>query len=93
MRADLEDSFERYLAPSLVHPPFRPATPPQTNDLIDLDEKSSATPDFFVADENEPNHLELLTCGGVADLDPPLSEEGGNADENPDDAEGVELPW
>jgi len=73
-REDFADAFERYLSPS---PLSQSATPLQTNDISDLKEKSSATPDFFVADENEPNALKSNTCSGVADRDPPVGEEEG----------------
>jgi 5S rRNA maturation endonuclease (ribonuclease M5) len=71
-REDFADAFERYLSPS---PLFQSATPLQTNDISDLKEKSSATPDFFVANENEPNALKSNACSGVADRDPPVGEE------------------
>jgi hypothetical protein len=70
-REDFADAFERYLSPS---PLSQSATPLQTNDISDLKEKSSATPDFFVANENEPNALKSNACSGVADLDPPVGE-------------------
>jgi 5S rRNA maturation endonuclease (ribonuclease M5) len=72
-RDDFADAFERYLSPS---PLSQSATPLQTNDISDLKEKSSATPDFFVADENEPTALKSNACSGVADRDPPVGEEG-----------------
>jgi hypothetical protein len=71
-REDFADAFERYLSPS---PLSQSATPLQTNDISDLKEKSSATPDFFVANENEPNALKSNACSGVADRDPPVGEE------------------
>jgi hypothetical protein len=73
-RDDFADAFERYLSPS---PPVQSATALQANDVSDLQEKSSATPDFIVADENVPNALKSNGCSGVADRDP---SDGGEED-------------
>jgi hypothetical protein len=72
-RDDFADAFERYLSAS-PPPPSQSATPLQSNDINDLKEKSSATPDFSVADENEPNPLKFNDCSGVADRDPPAGD-------------------
>ena len=73
---DFADAFERYL--SYASPPHQSqsATPLQPNEISNLKEKSSATPDFFVADENEPNALKSNVCSGVADGDPAAQGEG-----------------
>jgi Protein of unknown function (DUF3631) len=78
-RDDFADAFERYLSPS---PLSQSATPLQTNDISDLKEKSSATPDFFVADENAPSALKSNACSGVADRAPP-NRRGGGSDLRP----------
>jgi putative DNA primase/helicase len=71
-RDDFADAFERYLSPP---PPSQSATPLQRNDINGLKEKSSATPDSSVADENDPNPLKFNACSGVADPDPPSGDE------------------
>ena len=46
------DAFERYLSSASPPHQSQSATPLQPNEISNLKEKSSATPDFFVADEN-----------------------------------------
>ena len=75
-REDFADAFERYLSSASPPHQSQSATPLQPNEISNLKEKSSATPDFFVADENEPNALKSNVCSGVADGDPAARGEG-----------------
>jgi hypothetical protein len=50
--------------------PFQSATPLQVNAVNELASNLTATPGFFVANENEPNALKSNACSGVADRNP-----------------------
>jgi hypothetical protein len=83
-REDFLDSWERYSPSSSPEGGSPSATVRQVNDINDLDEKSSATPDFLVADKNGPNPLKTNNCSTVADKTTPSGEiEGAEATEEP----------
>ena len=73
-RDDFADAFERYLSSVSTIPPVQVATTLHANDLSDLDKKTSATSDFAVADDVDPNPLKPNVCSGVADQSPLLGE-------------------
>ena len=61
-RADFEDDFNCYLPPISDKTPFQSATPLQVNAVNKLASNLTATPGFFVANENEPNASKSNCC-------------------------------
>jgi hypothetical protein len=82
-RADFEDDFACYLPRISGKTPLQSATPLQVNDVNSLASKLSATPDFSVADRNEPNPLEIRGCSGVAGGNPPPGDERDGPPQDP----------
>jgi 5S rRNA maturation endonuclease (ribonuclease M5) len=74
-RADFEDDFKNYLPPFEEKPTSRSATSATLFNFKDLGQKSSATDDPDVTDENSPNPLETNDVADVADRNPESEEE------------------
>jgi Protein of unknown function (DUF3631) len=83
-KAGFVDAWERYASSSSAPRGFRSATSATSNDSNGLEEKSSATPDLFVADRNGSNPLEIDTCSDVADRNPLGSKTGDVGADRPE---------